>query len=152
MNRSPKTLHIDIAVLFVSLCMVKYLSDIPWPCIYTRINIQCTFNRWTSPYSLGWLALWCLAPLSVSTTFQLYRGGQFYWWRKPEYPKKTIDLSQVTDKLYHIMWHTSPWSRFEITTSVVVIDTDCIDSNKANYRTITTKTVPTIFIRTPLNS
>jgi hypothetical protein len=30
--------------------------------------------------------------------FQLC-GGKFYWWRKPDDPDKTTDLSQVTDNI-----------------------------------------------------
>jgi hypothetical protein len=34
--------------------------------------------------------------------------------------RETTDLSQDTDKLYHIMLYTSLWSYFELTTSVVI--------------------------------
>ena len=35
---------------------------------------------------------------SVTNTFVHCRDGQFYYWRKPECPEKTIDLSQVKKK------------------------------------------------------
>jgi uncharacterized membrane protein YjjP (DUF1212 family) len=49
---------------------------------------------------------------------------------KPKYLEKTIDLSQVSDKLDHIMVDTSPWSRL---TTLVVLATGCIGSSKSNY-------------------
>jgi predicted membrane protein len=39
----------------------------------------------------------------LSTIFQLYHGGQFYWQKKSEYLEKTTDLSQVTDKLDYML-------------------------------------------------
>ena len=53
--------------------------------------------------------LWRLTPLPIIF--------QFFVWRKLEYPEKTTDLSQVTDKLYHIILYQVflAWAGFELT-------------------------------------
>ena len=47
------------------------------------------------------VGLWCLMPLS--TIFQLYRGGQLYWWRKPTCRKSLTNFITKL-MLYHHIW------------------------------------------------
>ena len=95
-----------------------------------------------------------------SAIFQLFGGGgmmlnatfnnisvlswwSVFWWRKSEYPEKTTNLPQVTNK-FNTVSSTSAWVGFELTT-LVVMGTDCICGYKSNYHTITNTTVPHLF-------
>ena len=78
------------------------------------------------------LGLWCSTPILV--IFKLYRGCQFYWWRKPERPEKTTDYYDIILHRVH-----DAWAGFELTTSVVM-GIDCIGSCSPNYHAITNKT------------
>ena len=128
--------YIQLIVYFYILQVTNWKLNIK--VLYLSLRIDVNLNM--SQQGWGW-RLWYLTPLS--TIFQLYHGCQFYWWRKPEFPEKTTELSQITDKLYHIMLYRVhlAWTGFKLT-MLVLICTDCTGNCKFNYHTITTTTAP----------
>jgi hypothetical protein len=54
------------------------------------MNTATRQSNKTSKHQKSWLVYIVFMPLSI--IFQLYRGGQIYWWKKPAYPGKTTDL------------------------------------------------------------
>ena len=90
---NPRSMKVSWILL--SIYSAHEFGGSGWQCClwnhYTWLPVNtwkiCCFTYWPMPPSI----------------FQLYRGSQFYWCKKPEFPVKTTELSQVTDKLDQIL-------------------------------------------------
>ena len=111
----------------------------------TDLQIICKIRRTKKncrPHEIGLgLGLWCL--IWTFNIISVISWQSLLLVEETEYPEKTTDLPQVTDKLHHIMLYQEhlTWAGFKLAT-LVVIGTDCISSCKSHYHTIMTTKVP----------
>jgi hypothetical protein len=102
----------------------KIIKNWSWSSVFLHVSVCSTsqqnniINKWHNPTGLpsrffirsidsvknlemGFKYILCIGWFMVfNATFNnisVIWGGQFYWWRKPEYLEKTTDLSQVTE-------------------------------------------------------
>ena len=117
----------DADWLMKSVTGVFSLALLTFSPSYNLLSVKCSM----SINSMIVYGLWCLT--SLSTIFQLYRGGQFFLVEETGMLGENHRKSLI--KLYHIMLY-----RLSRIQTHNVIGTDCIGNCESNYHIIKTTT------------
>jgi hypothetical protein len=128
----------EYSCIVICYCLIVF--------IYVVNATTLKYSNFTIPVSACWCFRVCLIVFTVTfNNISVISWTSVLLVEETEDQVKIIDLSQATEKLYHIILYTSPWSRFVLTASVVIA-TDCIGSYQSNYHMITATTAPCVLI------